>query len=412
MLHIAVIGFGGYGWKLVQELQHHPDELPGRLVAAADGRLADLAEQARQLEKRDVALYDDAHAMLDEQQGRCDVVMIATGIASHRPLLEMAVQRGYHIHLEKPPAAIVQDVDAMARCVQAAGVCCLVGFQHIHENSLRELRARIRDGRLGSIEAATCRACWPRAQSYYDRNDWAGRLGEPGRWILDGPASNALSHQINNLLYLLAPAGERFATPQAVRGELYVAGPLQSHNTAAIELHLPDGLRAQYLVSHAVAQSFGPVLELHGSRGNARWSIGGGAELHYDDGRSEHISADPTEHLAMLANLLHAVQQNRPEDLRCTLEDTRKMVLALNAAHESSGRVHRIPDEHVTVKDKPDAPALAAVGGLEDVLAECARRRCLPGDLPDAPSWAVPTEPFDTAGYAEFPQRFIPRGDV
>lgn len=408
MKRIGLIGFGGYGWQLAQQILRHGKDMGCQLVAAADGRRDELDEQARQLTEQDIVLYDDALAMLEDIQDRCDIVMIATGIATHRPLLEACASKGLAIHLEKPPAAVVQDVDAMIDSVDRAGVPCLVGFQQIHDDSLQEFRRYLSAGKLGRLRSATCVAFWPRPKSYYDRNDWAGRLGGPDRWVLDGPASNALSHQINNLLFLLGPQEGSYASPASVRGELYVAGPVESHNTAAIEMRLPDGLAVQYLVSHAVREQSGPVIEIVGERGRARWSNRGGLEVKTADGRTEHVESTGQEHRTMIANLLHAVETGRTEDLRCDLRQSRQMVLTLDAAHESSGRIHRIDDRHCTLHPRDDAPTLVHVDGLEAVLQRCAEQRCLPSDLSDKPDWAVPTEPFPTEGYDRFPQRFEP----
>jgi predicted dehydrogenase len=406
MKRIGLIGFGGYGWQLAQQIFRHGEDLGCRLVAAADGRLDALDEPVRQLRERDVALYDDALAMLDDRQGRCDIVMIATGIATHRPLLERVAGGGFAIHLEKPPAAAVQDVDAMIDAVDRAGVPCLVGFQQIHDDSLQEFHRYLSAGKLGTIRSATCVACWPRPRSYYDRNDWAGRLGGPDGWVLDGPASNALSHQINNLLFLLGPQEGSYARPASVRGELYVAGPLESHNTAAIEMHLPDGLAVQYLLSHAVREQSGPVIEIVGDRGRARWPIRNALEVEYADGRTESVESTGRERTAMIANLLHAVETGRAEDLRCDLRQARQMVLTLDTAHESSGCIHRIDDRYCTLHERDDAPTLVHVDGLEAILQRCAEQRSLPSDLSDKPEWAVATEPFTTDGYDRFPQRF------
>ena len=100
-----------------------------RLTAAADARLADLPEQAARLKGRGAALYDDALEMFRRQAGRCEAVYIASSIPSHTELTLAAAECGYHVHLEKPPAATVQEVRRMLNALAEADRVCLVGFQ-------------------------------------------------------------------------------------------------------------------------------------------------------------------------------------------------------------------------------------------------------------------------------------------
>jgi hypothetical protein len=82
------------------------------------------------------------------------------------------------------------------------------------------------------------------------------------------------------------------------------------------------------------------------------------------------------------------------------------MVLALDGAHESSGRVHRISDGFKRRLDEGTDKARTVVEGLDKMLVQAARGRLLFSELPDAPGWAVSTQAYDLTGYTSFPQRF------
>ena len=407
MIRLAVVGIGGYGWDLIGGIQAAGE---CRLVAAADNRLGELSDRAGELADRGVELFDDAPTMYRKLAGKCDAVYIATGIASHAALTISAFEGGFHVHLEKPPAVTVQEIDAMLSAQQRTGLMCLVGFHQIHNRSTRFLKQRAVAGRLGPVRTIVCRASWPRPDSYYARNDWAGQLKDRrGQWVLDGPASNALAHQINNMLYVISPGAGQYAVPTAVRAELYAAGNVQSHNTAAIEIHCGRDTRAYWLGSHCAGQAYGPMIDIEGANARVAWRPEGTVDIAYADGSRESCEGDDSRR-GMIANFLDAVEGDDESILRCTLAQTRAFVLALDGAHESSGRVHRIDGPAVrtvaeTTKDG-GADERTVVPGLDDLITRAARAGGLFSDLDDAPTWAVPSEAYDLGEYRSFPQRF------
>jgi len=405
MIRVAIIGIGGYGRNLTKLLLAAEDKGLCRLVAAADGRLGELAAEADRLRQRGVKLHSGAMEMLDELRGRCEAVYVAVGIASHRELTCAAAGRGLHVHLEKPPAATVQEVDAMIEAVDRAGVLCLVSFQFTWCRPLRLIQKRVAAGRLGRLQSAACFAGWSRTADYYGRNGWAGKLRTDQGWVLDGPATNAMAHHIMALLQAAAGRVGGFARPAAVRAELYAAGPIESHDTAAIHIRTDGGADLHFLGSHCPQGYFGPILEVRGDSGRATWTPEHGAVLHFADGTEERCPADDP-HQAMVEGFLGAIERNDRSALACTLADGRNMVAVIDAAHESSGTIYRIPPSHACRLEEGTDKARTVVEGMDELLRRCAEGGRLFSDLADRPPWAVATAPFDLAGYRSFPSRF------
>jgi len=402
MVRLAKVGIGGYRGSLIGSIRVLQEQGLCRLVAAADTRAGELGEFVQALAADGVEIFEDAVAMFHECRGKVDGVYIASGIHSHAPLTVEAAACGYHVHVEKPPAATVQEVDAMTGALADAGRMGLVGFHQVHGHDFRMLKDRISAGRLGRIRTLVCRGCWPRGAAYYARNEWAGKLRIGEAWVLDGPANNALAHQINNLLCLACEHPRNYAEPAAVRAELYAAGPVESHNLAAMEIRTVAGVTAWCYLTHCCQERFGPVIEIEGETGRAVWD-GDTAVCAYADGTTERFDRDD-ERTEMVLNFVQAVASDSPRMLRCTPADTRNYVLAIDGAHESSGRIHRADTVAVTVGEGDSARTV--LPGIDALLERAAVRRCLPSDLPDAPAWAVATEAFDLAGYKQFPQRF------
>jgi predicted dehydrogenase len=407
MVRLAIVGIGGYGWNLVETINHVAEEAGCRLVGAADARFSAFPKRVAELEAGGVELFDDALRMFEALRGKCEAVYIATGIHSHAPLTIAAAQAGYHVHLEKPPAATVQEADSMLEALDAAGRFCLVGFQALHSSDVQFVKDAIVSGRLGPVERMACRAGWPRTRSYYERNEWAGRLQVGDAWVLDGPAMNALSHQIANMLFWAAADPAGLAAPRSVRAELYAAGPVDSHDTAAIEIRTADGPTAYFVASHCSEADFGPIIDIEAEGTTVAWSMGEGATVTYADGSVESCEADEGHGRGkMVANFVEAVRTGDRSMLRCDLEQTRAFVLALDGAHESSQRIHRIDAPHARRAAEGTGEARTIVDGLDEVLDRAAGRGCLFSDLPSAPPWAVATLPYDLSGYQGFPQRF------
>ena len=410
MIRLAIVGVGGYGGILIRALAQAEDRC--RLVAAADTRLGEMPQQAADLQARGVRLYPDAVAMFDDLRGQCDAVYIASGIASHAPLTVAAARCGYHVHLEKPPAATVQEVDEMLAALDEAGRVCLVGFQALHGH-MRLVLDAVADGRLSAVTALRCAAGWPRNRSYYERNDWAGRLGGDGHWVLDGPATNALAHQLAHMLAMASPEPGRLAVPVSVRAELYAAGCVESHNVAAIEVHTDVGATLHFYCSHATRGQFGPEIHLDAESGRAVYDHGKSSEITLDDGSTERRAGESREYPEMIANFIEAVRSGEAAGLRCPLGEARNYVLALDGAHESSGRVHRIGDEYWRIERDESGEQRIVVDGLDELLQSACQTGRLLSDLPDAPPWAVRTPAFDLAGYTRFPRVFAGgQGDV
>lgn len=409
MVRAAVIGIGGYGGTLIEAIRKERDAGRCELVAAADGRLDDLGERTERLREQGVRLYTDATEMLNTERGKCDTVFIATGIGTHLYFTTLAARNGYHIHLEKPPAATVQEVDRMEKAVAEAGVICQVGFQQVWGEEIALLKRRLADRVLGPVRTIACRAGWPRTRRYYERNNWAGRLQSQSNWILDGPATNALAHQINNMLLLAGDGEWGYAQPTAVRAELYAAGPVDSHDTAAIEVETAEGPKVYFLASHCSDEQFGPVIEIDAEDATARWSMQDGTEIVHRDGSRETVKGGETpSRQAMVAGFLGAIAAGDSALIRCRMDQARHFVLALDGAHDSSRRIHRIGAEHVRREKEGTPDERTIVEGLDELLVRCAERRSLFSDARDAPDWTVATEPIDVRVYPCFPQRFEP----
>ncbi|QKV18534.1 Gfo/Idh/MocA family protein [Oricola thermophila] len=92
--------------------------------------------------------YEDAAAMMDAE--KLDFVDIATTVATHRSLVEMAAARGLAIICQKPFADSMEDGKAMVAAARAHEVTLMVHENFRWQSPIRAVRAAIDSGAIGS----------------------------------------------------------------------------------------------------------------------------------------------------------------------------------------------------------------------------------------------------------------------
>lgn len=92
--------------------------------------------------------YTDAGEMFAD--GGFDVVDIATTVASHRPLVEMAAGAGVHVICQKPLALNLNDARAMVAAVQATGKTLIVHENFRWQSAVRAAIDALRGGTIGT----------------------------------------------------------------------------------------------------------------------------------------------------------------------------------------------------------------------------------------------------------------------
>jgi predicted dehydrogenase len=85
-----------------------------RLVAVADTQIDRLQGMKIESGAHKVRRYQDYNTML-QMESDLDAVVIATPIPFHREIAECCIARGLYVLLEKPPVALIQDLDALVK---------------------------------------------------------------------------------------------------------------------------------------------------------------------------------------------------------------------------------------------------------------------------------------------------------
>ncbi len=128
-----------------------------------------------------------------------NVVTIGTPSGSHMEPAVKAAEAGKHVICEKPLEITLERIDAIISACRKNGVILAGVHQRRFFDSVREFKAAIDAGRLGTVTVADAYIKWYRTQEYYDQGGWRGT------WKMDGGGAlmNQSIHTIDQLYYLV-----------------------------------------------------------------------------------------------------------------------------------------------------------------------------------------------------------------
>jgi predicted dehydrogenase len=397
-IRFGLAGLGGYAAYVCDRLLDEARQATpaAQLVAVFDPHLGQFRTRAASLHGHGVRALASFEALLT-----CDIdaVWLPIPIDLHRPYTEAALAAGKAVLCEKPAAGCVDDVDAMIAARDRSGLPVAVGFQDAYQPAVEAVKRRILAGEFGRARSAQVLGCWPRGQRYFGRNDWAGRLRREGRWVVDGPAGNALAHFLHLPLLLLGPTLQEALTPLDVTAELYRVNPIESYDTCSLRYTLPGDIPMHVAFTHACAKPIEPFVVIEFDRARLRYVSGQHVETQRP-GETEILPLSPHPHHEMLRTFQRWVLQGPENLVGATLESARAQVVAVNAAVEAAV-IHDVPDEFVDELPARDHATLRTIRDIGPALLESMSRRCLLHETGRA-RWARAAASMHINGYSHF----------
>ncbi|MBE9176989.1 Gfo/Idh/MocA family oxidoreductase [Oculatella sp. LEGE 06141] len=144
---IAVFGAGRWGTHLVRNFLKHPQ---AQVVAIVDPHRDRLYALARQFGlDQQTALLTDWQTALD-----CpglEAVAIATPATTHYSLTEAALQRGYHVLVEKPLTLELAESLRLCRLAEQQHCQLVVDHTYLFHPAVQRGRVAVQQGALGAI---------------------------------------------------------------------------------------------------------------------------------------------------------------------------------------------------------------------------------------------------------------------
>ena len=249
MIRAAIVGIGRWGRSLVGAVQRKR-----AAIRFTSGHNRTRAHAEAFCAEHGIALKDSPESILADPA--IDAVVFATPHSEHGDQVERAAAAGKHVFMEKPftldRRSAARALDAVARARVVLGVA----YPRRFHPGIRELKARIDDGRLGTI-----------AHCYAEQNAPAGLFMAPQSWRADpseAPAGGMTASGVHNLdamIHLFGEIDEVYATSlrRAIRYD--------AEDTTSVMFGFANGMSATLLCSIVTAVSY--RLAVFGTQGCA-----------------------------------------------------------------------------------------------------------------------------------------------
>ena len=376
-VRIALIGIGGMGGYHLKCLMETPDL---KLVAVCEKNIEreDVIRSLAVVKEHSIPTYDDYVKMLEGIDA--EAVLVATPHFFHVPMAMAALERGFHVFCEKPPAPVASECDKMLKAKKKHKKLVGIHFQSTGVPSAVRLKELISAGELGRIKEIVTTMFWYRAEEYYSRSPWAGKKKVGESWCLDGVMMNQSIHYLNQSLFFASPSpAPAVARAGAVRSALYRAHAtpaLEMEDIACLKVEVEGGVKFYFYGTTCARELYElrrdtVEIEVVGERGKAIWD---GKTLTVSlDGREPATFEAPVGPNYMHVNFVRAIREG--EKLHSPLQEAVKCIPIVEGAYRSANWNIK----KVTWSD---------VAGLHEVLKKASANRCLPGELPDRPGWA------------------------
>lgn len=308
-IRIALIGVSGYGKVHFNYLKQLAEQGAAEFAAAVVINPDQVPDELAILRTLGAKVYPSTDAMYAELSGKLDLVCLPTGIAFHESMTEQALANGANVLVEKPAAGSAAAIRRMMEAEQKYGHFVAVGFQHIYAREIQFIKQYLLSGRIGRVKRIVSMGLWPRADQYYHRNNWAGRLAAAdGTPILDSPVNNAFAHYLNLQLFL---SGDTFATSahaESVEGMLCRARPeIETFDTSALRFRTANGVELLSLFTHTAGQGDNPSMRIECENGAVYWKLDSSWNIRNAEGAVLHSGIVEAPHMDMFRDMIRKI---------------------------------------------------------------------------------------------------------
>ncbi len=144
MIHVAIIGYGYWGPKLVRNFLNTP---LCKLVYVVDTNQKRLVKVQQKYPGLKTTL--DFNTVINNPE--IDAIVIATPVALHFPLAKKALEAGKHVLLEKPMTRSVIEAKILIDIALAKGKLLMVDHTYLYNNAVQAIKALIDNDVIGKL---------------------------------------------------------------------------------------------------------------------------------------------------------------------------------------------------------------------------------------------------------------------
>jgi predicted dehydrogenase len=197
-------------------------------------------ERAQQMgQKYSAKAYNDLEEMLDKEQ--IDVLHICTPHYLHTPMAELALSRGIHVFMEKPPVISRQQWSDLKNAWENRKDGARLGFcfQNRYNLNVQKARGFVQEGTYGKLLGARGFVTWKRDVEYYTESSWRGRIDTEG----GGALINQAIHTLDLIQYFVDKEPLEVRT---VMDRQHLPDTIEIEDTVAAYITYPDARACLY----------------------------------------------------------------------------------------------------------------------------------------------------------------------
>jgi predicted dehydrogenase len=365
---VGLIGVSGYGRVYLQLALEHQRRGDLRLAAVVVINPEEEEVAVAELRQLDCEIFSDFQSMLERFRGQLDLCLIPTGIGWHTRMTLAALAAGANVLVEKPLASSVAEVSSIEAAAKRADRFVAVGFQDFYEPATAWLKDRLLSGSIGTVQSVRFLGQWPRARSYFTRNDWAGRLVVDGVPVLDSPLNNAFAHFVNLSLFFASKHVDGDVEVRIESAELFRAHEIENFDTAVVRLRTMEGVGLWFGVTHSCQTTREPEIVVQGDAGSVIWRHEADVQIFTESAQPQirKLGDGRSARHAMMATVLQR------------LRDPSVLICGPIIAGRHTALIEQIGSEETVLTVPPDliewssangpADGVPVVAGLEEAL--------------------------------------------
>lgn len=188
-IKFAIVGCGSIGKRHIAVLDAEPE---AEIVAICDTD----SQKAFELSNlyNGIKTYNNYEVMLSEI--KADVINVVTPHYMHSDMTIQALDKGFHVLVEKPMALTSTDCEKMNAAANRNQKKLWVVKQNRYNIPILLTKEALNHHRLGKIFMVKCDILWNRYQGYYDESPWRGKIQLEG-----GALYTQASHFIDLLVW-------------------------------------------------------------------------------------------------------------------------------------------------------------------------------------------------------------------
>ena len=272
-LTYAMVG-GGIG-AFIGDVHRRAINLTGRaqLVAGALSSTPEKSlESAKALgldEDRSYASYQELVEGESNRDDRVDFIVIVTPNDTHYPIAKFALDNGFHVVVDKPATHTSAQAKELEQLAASKGLLCCVTYNYTGYPMVRQARAMIENGELGTIRKvfAEYHQGWLASDLESSGHKQASWRVDPARAGLGGALGDIGTHAENLVSFVTGLEIESLFADL----KTFVAGRALDDD-ASVMINFAGGASGLLTASQVcVGEHNGITLRIHGDQGGIAW---------------------------------------------------------------------------------------------------------------------------------------------